>query len=138
MKGMAIKLTVRIEIDETVAAEKGVSVEEVMKGIWLLEHDVIDGFELTTDIDGIDRTTDFLLESGVILSRELVQADDAPYPDPLEMTCEEYYHYRLEESRRGLMALLEKVEVPFGDNLSDALLDAIRKVERLQEEAKEM
>lgn len=54
------------------------------------------------------------------------------------MTQKEYYEHRLEESRKALMALIAKVEHPIGDKLSDVLVQAVNKIEELQEEAREL
>ena len=55
--------------------------------------------------------------------------------DTSSMTEEEYTEYRLEQSRRALISLIEKVECPDGDRLTDVLVKAVNSVEQLQEEA---
>lgn len=52
-----IHVTVDIAIDE----EMGLSVEEVLNGVDVQEHDVIDGFVITTAIKGYECTADFFL-----------------------------------------------------------------------------
>lgn len=49
-----------------------VSVKEIMKGITVRDHDVVDGFEVTTSIDGYDCTSDFFLDSYSNLKLEIV------------------------------------------------------------------
>lgn len=57
--------------------------------------------------------------------------------EEIEMSAQEFYMHRLEETRKGLMDLIAKVEMPTGDRLSQILIDAVNKVEELQEELHE-
>ena len=50
------------------------------------------------------------------------------------MTDREYYMHRLEMSRRALMELIAKVEHPCGDELSEILVEAVNRIEDLQNE----
>lgn len=53
-----------------------------------------------------------------------------------EMTREEYRSHCAEVSKRALMALIAKIEEPFGGGLSDILNDTVGRIERLQEKEK--
>lgn len=61
-------------------------------------------------------------------------APEPEQPDTSSMTEEEYTEYRMEQSRRALMALIAKVEWPDGDALSEILVKAVNSIEQLQEE----
>ncbi len=50
------------------------------------------------------------------------------------MTEEEYMAHNVEQTRRALMQLIAKVEMPDGDPLSEILVNAVNSVEALQEE----
>ena len=49
------------------------------------------------------------------------------------MTEKEYYKYRLEMTRRELMKLIAKFEHPYGDEASEILIEAIDRIEELQD-----
>ena len=49
-----------------------------------------------------------------------------------DMTEKEYYKYRLEMTRRGLMELIAKCEAPYCDELSEILIEAVNRIEELQ------
>lgn len=49
-----------------------------------------------------------------------------------QMTQKEYYDYRLEMTRRGLMELIAKYEAPYCDELSEILIEAVDRIEELQ------
>lgn len=51
-----------------------------------------------------------------------------------QMTQKEYYDYRLEMTRRELMALIAKFEAPYGDEISEILYEAGDRIEILQQE----
>lgn len=70
-------------------------------------------------------------------SSAVEEIDDDDDVEGIEMTAHEFYMHRLEETRKGLMALIAKVEMPTGDRLSQILIDAVNKVEELQEELHE-
>ena len=45
---------------------------QVLNNITVYNDDVVDGFELTTDIYGYDNTNDFFLFNGKIISKEIM------------------------------------------------------------------
>jgi len=53
------------------------------------------------------------------------------------MTEEEYMAHNVEQTRRALMQLIAKVEMPDVDQLTEILLNAVNSVEALQEELHE-
>lgn len=66
-----VRIVIEAEINEETMQECGCSLEEVKNNIVLWESDVIDGFELTTNISGLDNTSEFFLQNGKIIKTEL-------------------------------------------------------------------
>lgn len=66
-----VRIVIEAEINEETMQECGCSLEEVKNNIVLWDSDVIDGFELTTNISGLDNTSEFFLQNGKIIKTEL-------------------------------------------------------------------
>jgi hypothetical protein len=70
MKKM-IRLTVDLEINE----ELDVPIETVSKNLLFYKDDAIDGFTVTTLIDGYDNTQDFFIKDMIYVGHEVVEAE---------------------------------------------------------------
>lgn len=73
MKNKKARVIVEFDIQEKSLQKHGVTINQVIKNIVLKDHDIIDGFELTTDMYDLDNTYDFFLDNGKIISKEIVQ-----------------------------------------------------------------
>jgi hypothetical protein len=72
MNDPTVRLVIEIDLDSEAMEEHGVKAKDVLDGIFIRDHDIIDGFEITTAIEAVDRTRDYLLCNGRIVSREMV------------------------------------------------------------------
>lgn len=72
IKKANIQLVISAEIEYDDDDYVGIEPSDVLSHITIQESDVIDGFEITTNIDGLDNTTDFFLQNAVIKSRNEV------------------------------------------------------------------
>ena len=59
---------------ENMKAEN-LSLEAVKRGVVLRPDSVVDGFVITTDIEGFDCTSDFFLEDAKIVAMEIVKGE---------------------------------------------------------------
>lgn len=66
-----VRIVIEAEINEETMEECGCCVEKVKNNIVLWDSDIIDGFELTTNISGLDNTSEFFLQNGKIIKTEL-------------------------------------------------------------------
>lgn len=71
---MKAKLMIMLEVDvEYDRAEyPEVTPELIAKGLFVEDDDVVDGFDISTLVDGCDNTTDFFLKNAKIVSRNVV------------------------------------------------------------------
>lgn len=76
MSGTKVRLTIELEIDAEMLEQNGLSAEDVVDGIYIRDDDVCDGFQITTAINGFDCTTDFFLQNGILISKELVKREE--------------------------------------------------------------
>lgn len=81
MRSTKAILTIEIGIDLNEAESRGLTAEDVLKRICLEDDPVIDGSDLTTDVPGFDRTSNFFLVGGArIVSRTLAAGPKEPVP----------------------------------------------------------
>lgn len=81
MRSAKAILTIEIGIDLDETESRGLTAEDVMKRICFEDDHIIDGSDLTTDVPGFDRTSDFFLTSGAkIVSRSLASRAQEPVP----------------------------------------------------------
>lgn len=73
MKDRRVRMVVEFDIDEESLYEKGLKAEDVLKHIVFQEHDVIDGFEISTNIPGYNCALNFFLCAGSVVSKEFVE-----------------------------------------------------------------
>ena len=87
----------------------------------------------------VDGTKELLEEAAARIEELERTADNNVHEnvDTASMTAEGYNAYRLEMTRRALMALNAKLEAPYGNELSEILSRAIDEVEALQEASRE-
>lgn len=73
------KITADIEIDQEEYPD--ITPEKILESIRIYESDVIDGFEVTTSINGLDNTSDFFLKNAVLEEKQLIaeqESSEAP------------------------------------------------------------
>ena len=68
------KITADVEIDQK--KYPNITPEMILDGIRIYESDVIDGFEVTTSINGLDNTSDFFLKNAAIEEKHLILDED--------------------------------------------------------------
>ena len=78
-KKLRLTLEMDVEIDREEYPE--LTENEIEDGIFLRDSDDIDGFEITTDISGLDHTTDFFLRNGKISKKEWVSFEQKAYSE---------------------------------------------------------
>ncbi|MBR6509709.1 MAG: hypothetical protein IKT38_03790 [Clostridia bacterium] len=73
------KITADVEIDQEEYPD--ITPEKILESIRIYESDVIDGFEVTTSINGLDNTSDFFLKNAVLEEKQLIaeqESSEAP------------------------------------------------------------
>ena len=70
-----IRIIVEAEIEAATMEECGCDIDDVRNGIRIYNSDIIDGFELTTSINGCDNTSDFFLKNSIIKKAELLSGN---------------------------------------------------------------
>lgn len=73
------KITADVEIDQEEYPD--ITPEKILESIRIYESDVIDGFEVTTSINGLDNTSAFFLKNAVLEEKQLIaeqESSEAP------------------------------------------------------------
>lgn len=73
MSNNKVRMVIEFDINDEMLKENGLTVAEVMKNVFLRNDDVVDGFQITTNIPGFDCTSDFFLGNGVVVEKSLVK-----------------------------------------------------------------
>lgn len=73
---MKIELKIIADIDIDQDEYPDITPEIVLDGVRVYESDVVDGFEITTSIRGLDNTNDFFLKNAVIEEKQLVDEQE--------------------------------------------------------------
>lgn len=82
-----IEVRLRIQIDTESCDEHDVTPEDVAKSLRVVSDDVLDGFTLTTNLDGFSPLYDFFLGEATIVDASIVgeaSADEPTAPDTAE------------------------------------------------------
>lgn len=82
---MKIELKIIADIDIDKDEYPDITPEKVLDGVRVYESDVIDGFEITTSIRGLDNTQDFFLKNAVIEEKQLVDEQELNEAPTLSM-----------------------------------------------------
>ncbi len=72
MGDKTVRCVIEFDIDSEALYEHGLEFEDVLHGTVLRESDVIDGFELTTNISGLSPVSDFFLCNGRIVDKKFL------------------------------------------------------------------
>ena len=64
---------IRLTMDIAIHEDAGLSIEEIMEGITVLEDDVSDGFIVTTNIEGYEPVHDYFLDYVTGIKLEIVE-----------------------------------------------------------------
>lgn len=75
MSNSKVKMEVVFDINEEMLLEHGLTAEKVLDNIYMDDDDVRDGFQIGTIIEGFDNTSDFFLENGAVVSKEIVSPE---------------------------------------------------------------
>ncbi len=91
------KLLITLEIETRIQTDDNIikTEEEIKNAIGLYDHDVVDGFELTTNFEDCDNTSDFFLKDANIVS--IKSEKELEYIKSLEEN-EIFRHEDLQES----------------------------------------
>lgn len=73
---MKIELKIIADIDIDQDEYPDITPEEVLNGVRVYESDVVDGFEITTSINGLDNTQDFFLKNAVLEEKQLIDEQE--------------------------------------------------------------
>lgn len=69
---MKKKIRLMIEVEVGNYKKHGLDEDDVLNGLVLENSNIIDGFELTTDIDELDRTVDYIINDAKIIKKEFI------------------------------------------------------------------
>ena len=69
---MKAKIVLELEIDEEKLSELGITVENALSSIKLVESEVSDAYEIGPILPDIDRTSEFLLDGARIIDKTIV------------------------------------------------------------------
>ncbi len=67
---MKVQLTLEMDIEIDKEEYPDLDEEQILKSITVYDDDVIDGFGLTTHMNGYDNTQDFFLSNAKIVSKQ--------------------------------------------------------------------
>ena len=72
------KIRVTIDIEVSTESDDGIikTIEEIAKNIVVVDSDIVDGFEITTNFDDIDNTSDFFLNAAYFHKIEIIDDGD--------------------------------------------------------------
>lgn len=73
---MKIELKIIADIDIDQDEYPNITPETVLDGVRVYESDVVDGFEITTSIKGLDNTSDFFLKNAVLEEKQLIDEQE--------------------------------------------------------------
>ena len=82
---MKIELKITADIDIDKDENPDITPEKVLDGVRVYESDVVDGFEITTSIKGLDNTQDFFLKNAVLEEKQLVDEQELSEAPTLSM-----------------------------------------------------
>ena len=66
-----VRMTIEFDIDQDALDEHGLSANDVFHHLTFEEDDVVDGFQVSTNLPGLDPVSNFFLCSGKVVSQEL-------------------------------------------------------------------
>lgn len=73
---MKIELKIIADIDIDQDEYPNITPETVLDSVRVYESDVVDGFEITTSIKGLDNTSDFFLKNAVLEEKQLIDEQE--------------------------------------------------------------
>ena len=73
---MKIELKIIADIDIDQDEYPDITPETVLDSVRVYESDVVDGFEITTSIKGLDNTHDFFLQNAVLEEKKLIDEQE--------------------------------------------------------------
>lgn len=82
---MKIKLKIIADLDIDQDEYPNITPETVLDGVRVYESDVVDGFEITTSIKGLDNTQDFFLKNAVLEEKQLIDEQELSEAPTLSM-----------------------------------------------------
>ena len=82
---MKIKLKIIADLDIDQDEYPNITPETVLDGVRAYESDVVDGFEITTSIKGLDNTQDFFLKNAVLEEKQLIDEQELSEAPTLSM-----------------------------------------------------
>lgn len=82
---MKIELKIIADIDIDQEEYPDITPEIVLDGVRVYESDVVDGFEITTSIRGLDNTNDFFLKNAVLEDKQLIDKQELSEAPTLSM-----------------------------------------------------
>lgn len=82
---MKIELKIIADIDIDQDEYPDMTPEKVLDGVRVYESDVVDGFEITTSIKGLDNTQDFFLKNAVLEEKQLIEEQELSEAPTLSM-----------------------------------------------------
>lgn len=68
-----IRLTIEVEVGDY--KKYDLDENDVFYGLTLEKSDIVDGYELTTDIDELDNTVDYIIKNAKIVNKELINEE---------------------------------------------------------------
>lgn len=68
-----IRLTIEVEVGDY--KKYDLDENDVFYGLTLEKSDIIDGYELTTDIDELDNTVDYIIKNAKIVNKEFINEE---------------------------------------------------------------
>ena len=82
---MKIKLKIIADLNIDQDEYPNITPETVLDGVRVYESDVVDGFEITTSIKGLDNTQDFFLKNAVLEEKQLIDEQELSEAPTLSM-----------------------------------------------------
>lgn len=82
---MKIELKIIADIDIDKDEYPDITPETVLDGVRVYESDSVDGFEITTSINGLDNTQDFFLKNAVLEGKQLIDEQELSEAPTLSM-----------------------------------------------------
>lgn len=100
---MQIEITIAADIVIDENKHPNITPDDLLKGVVIRNSDVVDGFELTTNIDGFDNTVDFFLQKAKITKKSLI--NNICYFLVYRKCADTWHVGYLEDSEAGMISI---------------------------------
>ena len=73
MSNKRVRMTIEFDINDKMLKEHNLTADKVLENVYMFRDEVVDGFQISTVINGFDPTCDFFLKNGSVIEKKLME-----------------------------------------------------------------